>query len=125
MADSILDINEILKNYTNDIEEKMYEDAIKLSKQGSEELKLTSPKHTGKYAKSWRVKTSKKGGFVNCTIYNTKYRLTHLLERRHVIRNQYGVWGTWYPPKEHIAPVDKKITQQYYDDLVKYIKNGG
>lgn len=128
---SILDINEILKEYTQDIEDKLYDDAIKLSQKGVNELKNDSPpftagrKSTGNYRKGWRVKKSTKGGFVNCTIHNKEYRLTHLLEKPHAIKNKYGYWGTWTPPRKHIEPVEREITKEYYDGMTRYIKNGG
>lgn len=51
----------------------------------------TSPEKTGAYAQGWEVITENKGDSISYTVGNPKhYRLTHLLERGHVVRNQYG-----------------------------------
>lgn len=64
-----------------------------------EEVGRNSPRAPGggKYAAGWKVKkSSQRGrsnliGGVSVTIYNKDhYRLTHLLEKGHVVRNQFG-----------------------------------
>lgn len=54
-----------------------------------------SPERTGAYASGWEVVEKNKGGFagntVSYTVANTQhYQLTHLLEKGHAVRNQYG-----------------------------------
>ncbi len=118
---SILDINEILNEYSKDIQEGITEKAISVAKKGADELKQTSPKRTGKYRKGWRVKTQKGYGYVNCTIHNaTDYQLTHLLEKPHATRN-----GGKTKPKVHIAPVEEKCNQEYQREVENVIRNGG
>lgn len=125
MADSIIDITKILNDYSIDIQNAITEDAINISKNGVNELKNTSPRgSTGKYKRGWRVKTIKGNGFVDCTIYNTEYRLTHLLEKPHAIKNQYGSWGT-STPKVHIKPVEQKCNDEFERDVKRIIQNGG
>lgn len=119
--DSILDINEILNEYSSDIQEAITEEAQKLAKEGVSELKNTSPKRTGKYRKGWRVKTEKGRGYVECTIHNsTNWQLTHLLEKPHLKRN-----GGYTSPQVHIKPVEEKIKSQYEKNVENIIKNGG
>lgn len=121
---SILDINKILNEYSVEVQEKIAEKAQKVAKEASVELKNTSPKDTGNYAKGWRVKTFKKKGEIECIVHNaTHWQLTHLLEKPHAIRNQYGTWGT-SKPKTHIAPVDAKYTKQFQNEVESVIKNG-
>lgn len=66
-----------------------------------EKLKEISPRgkgsRSGEYAQSWTLKkTGKRAkgntfGRIRCTVYNKDhYRLTHLLEHGHIVRNQYG-----------------------------------
>ena len=69
--DSILDINDILNDYSVDIQEAITEEAQRIAKKGASDLRKTSPKRTGDYKKGWRVKTTKGKGFVNCVIHNT------------------------------------------------------
>ena len=124
---SMLDINEILNDYSHNIQEAITEEAEKIAKEGQSKLKSTSPKnkknttHKGKYAKGWRVKNTKGKGFVNCIIYNaTDYQLTHLLENGHLTRN-----GKKTVPIKHIEPVHDECCANFEKGVEKIIKNGG
>lgn len=118
----ILEINDILNEYSNDIQEAITTTAESVAKDGVSELKITSPKRTGKYRRGWRVKTEKGKGFVECVIHNaTSYQLTHLLEKPHSDRT-----GTrTIMPKVHIAPVEQQCVSKYEKDVENIIKNGG
>lgn len=117
----ILEIADILDEYSNDIQEAITERTIKVAKQGADDLKANSPKRTGDYKKGWRVKTTKGKGFVSCIIHNaTNYQLTHLLEKPHLKRN-----GGLTTPKVHIAPVEEKSIKQYEQEVINVIENGG
>lgn len=124
-SSSVLGIIDILDEYSEDIQEALKEEAIKVSQEGATKLKHTSPKNKGKYAKGWKVKTIKGKSYVSCTIYNsTDWRLTHLLEKPHVIRNANGTYGT-SKPQVHIAPVEESCVSEYEQNIEKIIKNGG
>lgn len=117
----ILEINDILNEYSSDIQEGITADAQRVAKEAQAELRNTSPKRTGKYRKGWRVKTEKGNGYVDCIVHNaTDYQLTHLLEKPHLKRN-----GGMTTPKVHIAPVEQKAVKQYERDVENIIKNGG
>lgn len=117
----ILEINDILNEYSSDIQEGITADAQRVAKEAKAELKNTSPKRTGEYRKGWRVKTEKGNGYVDCIVHNaTDYQLTHLLEKPHLKRN-----GGMTTPKVHIAPVEQKAVKQYERDVENIIKNGG
>ena len=119
--DSILNIKDILNEYSIDIQEAITKDAQDVAKEAVSELKNTSPKLTGSYRKGWRVKTDKGKGFVDCIVHNaTDYQLTHLLEKPHLKRN-----GGLTTPKVHIYPVEQKSVKQYETDVENIIKNGG
>lgn len=122
---SLIDINSILNEYSNDIQEGITEAALKVAENGKNKLKVTSPKRTGSYRKGWRVDKKKGKGYVHATIYNgTDWQLTHLLEKPHAIRNQYGSWGT-SKPQVHIEPVEQECIQAFEKDVEQIIKNGG
>lgn len=122
---SLLDINDLLNEYSYDIQEGIKEAAFKVAEDGKNKLKVTSPKRTGSYRKGWRVDKRSGTGYVHATIYNaTNWQLTHLLEKPHVIRNQYGTWGT-SKPQVHIEPVEKECIEAYKRDVEQVIKNGG
>ena len=60
--------------------------AVRLLKERSRKKK----RHGGSYAKAWAstVETDETG--TSCTVYNKQGQLTHLLEKGHAIKNQYG-----------------------------------
>lgn len=124
MADSILDIKDILNEYSEDIQEGMDKEAQDIAKQAANELKEVKNTYkirTGSYNKGWKVNTKKGRGIINCTVWNsTDWRLTHLLEKGHVTRN-----GGRTRAFVHIAPVEQKYVKQYQTDVEKIIKNGG
>lgn len=118
---SILDVKDILNDYSSDIQDAITQEAIKVSQKGRDELKNTSPKRTGKYRKGWRVNTQKGRGFIECIIHNsTNYQLTHLLEYSHLTRD-----GKKTTPKVHIKPVEQTCIKEYEKSVEKIIKNGG
>lgn len=122
---SILDVNTILNEYSQDIQEAIIEETEKIAKNGADKLKYTSPKNTGKYARGWKVKTIKGNGYISSTIHNsTNWQLTHLLEKPHIIKNKYGTWGT-SKPQVHIKPVEEECIREYEKKVVQAIKNGG
>lgn len=119
---SILDINDILAGYGDDIQALIQDEAVRIAKEGIKTLKATSPKNKratanrGRYAKGWSVKKEIKRGEVHCIIHNrTDYQLTHLLEKSHLKRN-----GGKTKPIVHIAPVEEQCISQY----VKNVENG-
>lgn len=124
MSNSILNIQDILNDYSLDIQESIQEEAEKVAKKGVAELKNTSNTYqirTGKYNKGWRVKTNKGRGYIDCTIHNsTNYQLTHLLEKGHLNRD-----GSKAKAFVHIAPVEQKCIKEYEKNVETIIKNGG
>ena len=118
---SILDVKEILNDYSDDIQSAITEEAQIIAKKGVAELKNKSPKRTGKYRKGWRVNTTKGRGFVECIVHNaTDYQLTHLLEKPHLLRN-----GRLSRPQVHIAPVEQQCVSEFERNVENIIKNGG
>lgn len=118
---SILDIKEILSEYSEDIQDAITQEAQNVAKKAQNELKNTSPKRTGKYRKGWRVSVEKGRGYVDCIVHNaTDYQLTHLLEKPHALRN-----GGISKPQVHIKPVETAAVKEYESNVAKIIKNGG
>lgn len=118
---SIIDISEILNDYSEEVQEGISKTAQEEANKGKAELKIASPKRTGEYSRGWRVNTKKGRGFISCIIHNaTNYQLTHLLEKPHAKRN-----GGITTPKVHIKPVEERIVREYENQVEKIIKNGG
>lgn len=119
--DSILDIKDILNDYSDDIQESIIKCAESVAKKGADKLKTSSPKRTGRYRKGWRIRTIKSKGEFESVIYNaTNWQLTHLLEKPHLLRN-----GASSKPIVHIAPVEQQCIKEYETEVERIIKNGG
>lgn len=113
------EIKKLLEEYSSEIKQGLQDEAIKVGNIATRRLKATSPHRTGAYAGDWRVKKQKGGA----TVYNRKhYMLTHLLEKKHEIANQYGSYGEWHPDHEHIKPVEEEAKQEYMKRIRRIIK---
>jgi len=112
-------MDKILTDYSKTVIRETDEAFETVSKEAVQKLKNTSPKRTGKYARSWTKKTEKGGSLKTDTvvIHNKVYQLTHLLENGHVVRNEKGTYGRTNGIK-HIAPVEEWAA----DELPNLIK---
>lgn len=123
---SIIDIQDILGDYSKEVDDALYQEAQEIAKEGVQELKRTSPinqKNTsnkGRYRRGWRMDIEKGFGYVEAIIHNkTDYQLTHLLEKPHLKRN-----GGLTVPKVHIAPVEEKCIKDFEEKLTRKIEGG-
>ena len=115
-------ISDSLSTYTDNIVKSIDISSIKVAKEAVKELKQTSPKKSGDYAKSWRRKTDKKSGQPDTqTIYvaSPHYRLTHLLEKGHA-----KVGGGRVQAIPHIGPAEDKVIDTFTREVKEAIKNG-
>lgn len=109
----LVKVNEILSQYTKNVDNRMKDVIDDASKRVRDELRAKSPEGPEGYAKSWSVKKGKGSKGIQNTVYNKDhYRLTHLLENGHIKKNQYGEYGTWKPKKKHIQPVNDWIVEE-------------
>ena len=118
MARSVSDqMAEILDGYDKEVREAVEKDIEQVARDTAKKLRQTSPKESGEYAKNWAVRNDRKSK--TTTVYNKAptYRLTHLLENGHVVRNQYGTWGR-ASAEPHIAPAEQEAVK----DLVRKVE---
>ena len=114
------------KEMTTQVMTKAVEDSAKTVKK---EIETNAPVHTGayknrkrspgSYKKSWRTKkTALSSTGLEVTVYSAnEYRLTHLLEKGHALRN--GGRAKAFP---HIAPAQERGEDQLMRDLQKGLK---
>ena len=106
---------EILNDYEKEVREIAKKDIQKAAKDTAKDLRQTSPKKSGDYARSWSAK-QQNGGWV---VYNKEhYRLTHLLENGHAKKNGGRVDGI-----PHIAPAEKNAERNLIKRIEVAIKN--
>ena len=84
-----------------------------------EQIKATAPKDTGRYAKSWAVKTTKETATSkSMAVHSAKqYRLTHLLEFGHAKRG-----GGRTKAQPHIAPAEQTGFEALLSGVEKGVK---
>lgn len=102
-AELATEVSKILEAYRAEVDITLDEAVTVTAKETVKQLRTTSPKRTGDYAKSWTQNTTpyKKGAGYMRVVYAKAphYRLTHLLENGHLTRD-----GKRTRPQEHIAP---------------------
>lgn len=112
------EIRKLLNQYGGEVEQVMRGCVKDVAKETAKELKGSSPKDSGDYAKNWTYKPLKVHGYiVEYVVYNKKptYRVAHLVEFGHpepkATRGKHYVAG-----KPHIKPAEQnaiaKIEQQ-------------
>lgn len=107
------EVQKIIEDYQRDVTETVKEVLPKVGKDTVKELKQTSPKKTGKYAKGWKTKVEEGRFGSTVTVYNeTRYQLTHLLEKGHATRNGGRVSG-----RPHIKPAEEHASKNVLDLL--------
>ena len=110
MADAII---RELREYGQEVTENMKKEVQDAGTLCRKELRVSSPKLTGSYAKGWRKKTAYEDSKeIRVQVYNaTDYQLTHLLEHGHALVSYGKVRGT-VGAKPHIGPAEEKIEKQ-------------
>lgn len=112
-------VKDYLELYVEDIGEAVEETSNQIGKEARDELKQTSPKRRGNYAKGWTVKKDKKNkSYYTIKVWNrTDYQLTHLLEFGHATRN-----GGRTKAIPHIRPVEEKYKEKFEKQIKEKIR---
>lgn len=107
------EVNKLLTEYQEDVLKTVQEVLPKVGKDAVKELKKTSPKKTGKYAKGWKSEVEESRTGTTVTVFNaTRYQLTHLLEKGHA--NRGGGRTNGIP---HIKPTEEHAIKNAVDEL--------
>ena len=111
-----------LAKYSQEVVEMVNVSSEKVGKEAVKQLKQTSPKKTGKYAKSWTMTTERAVGQPHRRIVHAKaphYRLTHLLEHGHA-----KVGGGRVEGRPHIRPAEEMVIEKFVKEVEEAIKRG-
>lgn len=111
-----------LADYSQEVVEKVNISSEKVGKAAVKQLKQTSPKRYGKYAKSWTMKTEPEVGQPHKRIVHVKaphYRLTHLLEHGHA-----KVGGGRVEGIPHVRPAEEEVIREFTREVEEAIKRG-
>ena len=102
-------IQDVFDAYVADVEDAVEESVDYVTREAVKQLRRTSPKKTGVYAKSWKASLDKKRTYVQGTVWNPKkYRIAHLLEKGH----GPGKRGWTVEAKPHIGKVEEWAAAQ-------------
>ena len=107
-----------VRTYTEEVGAAI-EEAVKETAQAlAADLRETSPKDTGEYAKGWTARKEGQGRYV---VYNKKKpQLTHLLEHGHAKRGGGRVEG-----RPHIKPATDRHIPQFEKKVYTIVERGG
>ena len=85
------------------------------------DITANAPERTGRYAKSWRAKTTKESATaLEVTVYSpTRYMLAHLLEFGHAKRG-----GGRVAAIPHIAPAEQRGADELEREIERSLRHG-
>ena len=107
-----------VKTYTEEVGAAIEEAVKETARALAADLRETSPKDTGEYAKGWTARKEGPGRYV---VYNKKKpQLTHLLEHGHAKRGGGRVEG-----RPHIKPAKERHIPQLERKIVQILERGG
>ena len=112
-------INEGLEEYANLTSQNVKSAVRKAAKTVKEEINSSAPVRTGRYAKSWKTKTTaESSNMLQQTVYSPdRYMLAHLLEKGHAKRGGGRVRAI-----PHIAPAEETGIELLENLIEKAVK---
>ncbi len=116
LSDAIM---EELNEYAELAADNMKKAVKKAGNTVKKDINSSAPVRSGKYAKSWRVKTTKETSqALEVTVYSpSRYMLAHLLEHGHAKRN-----GGRTRAVSHIGPAEKHGEKELLKDIESALK---
>lgn len=119
-------ITQELENYRQTVTDEMKKDVKTVAKECKQEIQAKSPILTGDYKKGWRVKkVFESENDIRVVVENkTDYRLTHLLEHGHDVKNKEGKVIGHAPAHPHIGPASQNASRKLKKKLKVTFENG-
>lgn len=114
------EIIKAMKQLTVDAVKKINAASEPIASKYAAQLAAESPKNSGKYAKNWRVGISAgEQGLKTVDVYNPKhYRLTHLLEKGHQLRQ-----GGRTKAQPHFVKIEEQAHAEFEKEVEKIFDN--
>ena len=118
MASAIMDV---LKEYADLATDDLKAVVKKTGNEVRKQIQSTAPKASGKYSKSWSVKTTKESSNgMEVTVYSrNRYQLAHLLEFGHAKRG-----GGSVAARPHIAAAEQAGIESFEQAIERSLRNG-
>ncbi|MBS6063769.1 MAG: HK97 gp10 family phage protein [Peptostreptococcaceae bacterium] len=118
MIDLEKEIENAFVKYGSQVKGVLKTKSDKVAKGTVKELKSTSPKKSGNYAKTWTSKKNSNSVSYSNIVHNDKnYRLTHLLENGHATRK--GGRTRAFP---HIKQAEEKAIKSFEKEVKQEIE---
>lgn len=115
-------IMDALDQYADKAAEAISEALPEVGKSAVADLKATSPKRTGDYARSWKCDMKESRGSKRknkLVVYNKDhYRIAHLLENGHANRNGGRTEGI-----PHVKPAQDKAEREAIEKITQKLEN--
>lgn len=110
-----------LEKYADVTTENVKKAVQKAGKTVRDEISASAPSDTGKYGKSWTVKTVREtSSSLELVVHSrNRYQLTHLLEFGHAKRG-----GGRVSARPHIAAAEEKAVKVFEEEIKEAISNG-
>ncbi|HEK9985595.1 TPA: HK97 gp10 family phage protein [Streptococcus equi subsp. zooepidemicus] len=110
-----------LEKYADVTTEKVKKAVQNAGKTVRDEIKASAPSDTGKYSKSWTVKTVREtSNSLELVVHSkNRYQLTHLLEFGHAKRG-----GGRVSARPHISAAEEKAIKVFEEEIKEAISNG-
>ena len=114
-------VMEGLQEYTDHATDSMKAAVKKAGNTVKTDITANAPERTGRYAKSWRAKTTKESATaLEVTVYSpTRYMLAHLLEHGHAKRG-----GGRVAAIPHIAPAEQRGAEELEREIERSLRHG-
>lgn len=113
-------LNDVLMLYSAEVTEQVKADAKETADEAQQKIRESGKyaNRTGKYRRGWKVKKIfENANEVRYKIYNTRYQLTHLLEKGHAKKG-----GGRVAPRVHIRPAEVWAQQEFMKRVKKAVR---
>ena len=125
---------EILKDlneYTDNVRVHVDDAVGEVAKESQKKLRATTGAEGSnvwrKYPTGWTIKSTRRKGYRKEEVWNARhYRLTHLLEHGHVVKNGTGRNNGRQKTRafKHIGPINDKAQEELEKRIVEAIEKG-